>query len=231
MTSRVSGTTVRGTPRQGLRMGGAVSVRTPYAVAARELLRDTLCDAARGELEQRPWGEVTMADIAASAGVSRQTLYKEFGSREEFAQAFVLREAERFIAAVEGALDMHLGDPQAALIAAFGLFLTAAAEDPLIRAAIHGGGEMLPFVTTQGQPLVEGAAERLRFAIASRWPQAEEHDVALLSECLVRLAISYATLPVAPAGMTASSIAELLGPFIDRALTAAEGRTRAAAPA
>ena len=55
---------------------------TPYAVAARALLRDTLLDAARRELEQRAWSEVTMADIALAAGVSRQTLYKEFGSRE-----------------------------------------------------------------------------------------------------------------------------------------------------
>jgi AcrR family transcriptional regulator len=195
-----------------------VSVRAPYAVAARELLRDTLLDAARAELEHRPWSEVTMAEVAAAAGVSRQTLYKEFGSREEFAQTFVLREAERFIGAVEGALDDNLDDPEAALTAAFGLFLAAAGEDPLIRAAIGGAGEMLPFVTTQGRPLVEGAAERLGAAIRERWPQAAEHDTALLAECLVRLAISYATLPSDPAGLTASSITELLGPFIERAL-------------
>jgi AcrR family transcriptional regulator len=199
-----------------------MSARTPYAVAARELLRDTLMDAARAELEHRAWSEVTMADVAAKAGVSRQTLYKEFGSREEFAQAFVLREAGRFIGAVEGALDANLDDPQEALTAAFGLFLTAAGEDPLIRAAIMGGGEMLPFVTTHGRPLVEGAAARLGAAIAERWPQAAEHDTALLAECLVRLAISYATLPSDPAGMTAASIAELLGPFIERALRLGE---------
>jgi AcrR family transcriptional regulator len=193
---------------------------TPYAVAARALLRDTLLDAARRELERRAWSEVTMADIALAAGVSRQTLYKEFGSRESFAQAFVLREAERFIAAVETSLDAHLDDPIAALTAAFGLFLNAAAEDPLIRAAIAGSGEMLPFVTTQGQPLVQGAAERLCAAILARWPQAAPHDAALLAECLVRLGISYVALPVGPAGMTAASIAELLGPYIERALQA-----------
>jgi AcrR family transcriptional regulator len=190
----------------------------PYAVAARELLRDTLFDAARRELEHRGWSAVTMAEIAAAAGVSRQTLYKEFGSRDEFAQAFVLREADRFVRAIESALDAHLADPKAALTAAFGMFLSAAAEDPLIRAAIAGDGEMLPFVTTHGQPLVERAAERLRTAILMRWPQAAEHDAALLAECLVRLAISYATLPVGSAGMTASSITELLGPYIDLAL-------------
>ncbi len=191
---------------------------TPYAVAARELLRDTLFDAARRELEDRGWSQVTMAEIAAAAGVSRQTLYKEFGSRDEFAQAFVVREANGFIAAIEGALDAHRENPRAALSAAFGLFLTAAAEDPLIRAAIAGDGEMLPFVTTHGQTLVQSAALRLCAAITARWPQAPAHDVALLSECLVRLAISYAVLPIDPAGLTASSIAELLGPFIDRAL-------------
>jgi AcrR family transcriptional regulator len=214
----------------------------PYAVAARELLRDTLLDAARAELEHRPWGEVTMADVAAKAGVSRQTLYKEFGSRDEFAQVFVLREAERFIGAVEGALDANLEDPKAALTAAFDLFLSAAGEDPLIRAAILGSGEMLPFVTTQGRPLVEGAAERLGMAIAERWPnwgcepeasvsplrsQAAAHDTALLAECLVRLAISYATLPIDPAGMTASSIAELFGPFIEHALELSPAAARA----
>ncbi len=193
---------------------------TPYAIAARELLRDTLFDAARRELEGRAWSEVTMADVALAAGVSRQTLYKEFGSRDEFAQAFVLREADRFVMAIEGALDAHLDDPRAALTAAFGLFLQAAGEDPLIRAAIAGSGEMLPLLTTHGQPLIERAAQRLRTAILARWPAAGEHDAALLAECVVRLAISYATLPLAPAGMTASSIAQLLGPYIDHALQA-----------
>jgi AcrR family transcriptional regulator len=195
-----------------------VSALTPYPVAARELLRETLLDAARRELEHRDWSEVTMADVASAAGVSRQTLYKEFGSREEFAQAFVLREAEGFVRAIEGALDEHLDDPKTALTAAFGLFLTAAAEDPLIRAAIAGSGEMLSFITTQGRPLVQGVAERLTDVITVRWPRATAHDAALLAECLVRLAISYATLPAAPAGMTASSITELLGPYIDHAL-------------
>lgn len=199
-------------------MSATASAPTPYAVAAKELLRDILLDAARRELEHRDFSEVTMADVAATAGVSRQTLYKEFGSRDRFAQAFVLREADRFIAAIEGELDAHRGDPKAALTAAFGLFLTAAASDPLVRSAIAGSGGMLPFVTTQGRPLVQGAAERLAEAIRARWPDATPRDAALLAECLVRLAISYATLPVESAAMTASSIGELLGPFTDRAL-------------
>jgi AcrR family transcriptional regulator len=198
--------------------------RTPYPVAVRELLRSTIFDAARHELSDRRWNEVTMAEVAAAAGVSRQTLYKEFGSRDEFARELVLHEADRFVQAVEGALDAHLDDPRAALLAAFGLFLTVAAEDPLMRAAIAGAEEMLPLVTTQGQPLIERSTEHLHAAIVSRWPQVRSHDAAVLSECLVRLAISYAILPAGPAGTVAMSMAELLGPYIDWALQAGSER-------
>ena len=34
----------------------------------------------------RRWGDIAMAEVATRAGVSRQTLYKTFGSREAFAQ-------------------------------------------------------------------------------------------------------------------------------------------------
>jgi AcrR family transcriptional regulator len=52
----------------------AVEARTPYPQAARQLLRETLLAAGRDEVQQRPWSEITMAEIAAAAGVSRQTL-------------------------------------------------------------------------------------------------------------------------------------------------------------
>ena len=146
--------------------------RIPYSLAARELLRNTLLDAACHELQTRRWTDITMADIAVAAGVSRQTLYKEFGSREEFAQVLVLREAERFLDAVEHAVSAHLDDPAKALGAAFDLFLTAAAENPLLRAIVseEGAEELLALLTTHGKPLVERAAERLTAVIIAGWP-------------------------------------------------------------
>jgi AcrR family transcriptional regulator len=194
------------------------TLRVPYAVAARELLRNTLLDAARQELADRRWADITMADIARTAGVSRQTLYNEFGSREVFAQAVAMREAARFLDSVEQAIEVNLDDPAAALAAAFDVFLTAAAENPLVGAIVAGEGseELLALFTTQGKPLVESAAERLTAVLCASWPQVKPSEVELLSECLVRLAISYAALPKGPASMTASSIATLLGPYVER---------------
>ena len=164
----------------------ATDKRTPYPVAARELLRDTLLDGASDLLQQRDWSEITMADIATAAGVSRQTLYSEFGSRPEFAQAIFLREADRFLMAVEQAVNSRLDDPVAALAAAF-----------------------------------EQAAHRLAAVISAGWPQVDEDAIALLAECVVRLAISYAALPKGPAGMTAASVATLLGPYLERVVAEA----------
>lgn len=189
----------------------------PYAVAAQNLLQETLLDAMRAELQARAWGEVTMAEVARAAGVSRQTLYKTFGSRQEFAQAYVLREVDRFLEAVEAAVKANLEDPPAALAAAFGVFLAAAAEDPLVRAIVSGDGEaeLLPLVTTQGQPVLEHATDRLGAFLLEGWPAIERAQADLLAECVVRLAISYAALP---SGMGAEAIATLLGPYIERVL-------------
>jgi AcrR family transcriptional regulator len=197
----------------------ATRERTPYAVAARELLRDTLLDGARDLLADRSWAEITMGDVATAAGVSRQTLYSEFGSRSEFAQAFVLRESDLFLATVEAAVNAHLDNPTAALAAAFDVFLSAAEEHPLIRAVVSGDGTadgLLPFITTQGKPVVEHAADRLGTVILVGWPHVAERDARLLAECVVRLAISYAALPDGPAGMTATSVTTVLGPYIER---------------
>jgi AcrR family transcriptional regulator len=192
--------------------------RIPYSVAARELLRSTLLDAACEELLTRRWADVTMADIAVAAGVSRQTLYKEFRSRDEFAQVLVMREADRFLLAVDGAVGEHLDDPASALAAAFDVFLTAAAENPLVRTIVHGDGneELLPLFTTHGKPLVERAVEHLTAVMLASWPHVQRDDAEILSECLVRLAISYAGLPKGPTSMTAASVATLLGPYIEQ---------------
>lgn len=194
--------------------------RAPYAVAARQLLRETLFTAARDELQQRAWSEITMADVAAAAGVSRQTLYKEFGSRHEFAQAFVIHEGERFLDAVEAAVREHLDDPRAAVNAALEVFLRTAGEDPLVRVLLSddGTGGMLPFVTTQGVPVVIWATARLFSVIQEVWPQAPADKTQVLAESLVRLAISYVTAPSGSPEKTAAATGELLGPFIDRAL-------------
>jgi AcrR family transcriptional regulator len=191
--------------------------QVPYAVAARELLRNSLLDGASKELASRPWAEITMSEIARAAGVSRQTVYNEFGSRAEFAQELVLREAGRFVDAVQSTIATNAADPRLALEATFELFLTVAAENPLVSAIVSGEGadELIALFTTRGETLVETAAARLTQALLATWPAVADKDAALIGECLVRLAISYAALPKAGPGETAAGVASLLGPYVE----------------
>jgi AcrR family transcriptional regulator len=202
----------------------AAEAQVPYAVAARELLRNSLLDGACRELAARPWSEITMSDIASATGVSRQTLYNEFGSRAEFAQALVLREAGHFIDAVQSTIAANVEDPRVALQATFELFLTVAAENPLVNAILSGSGadELIALFTTRGETLVEMAAARLSEALLASWPLVPVAEAELLGECLVRLAISYAALAKGPPQETAAGIALLLGPYVEQLVTEAE---------
>lgn len=195
----------------------------PYREAARQLLRQTLLDATRGLLEQRPWAQITMADIASRAGVSRQTLYNELGSREQLAQAFVLREAERFIAEVRQAIEAHLDDPTAALAAALQLFLDTAGMDPMVGMLLDddGTGGLLPLITTRSRPVIDWAGSQIADAISAGWPAVPPGDALLLAQSLVRLAISYLTVPTSPPGQATQDAVRLLAPFIEQAVVPA----------
>jgi AcrR family transcriptional regulator len=162
-----------------------------------------------------------MAAIASQAGVSRQTLYNEFGSRDEFAGAYALREADKFLRIVEAAIAQHPDDARLALHSGFSVFLREAAGNPMVRQIVvrePGADELFALFTTRGGPVVEMATIRLSAKMIELWPQAGKDRADLAAEGLVRLAISHAGLPTSPIEVAASSVGELIGPYLDKAL-------------
>ncbi|MFJ3717396.1 TetR/AcrR family transcriptional regulator [Streptomyces sp. NPDC090057] len=106
--------------------------------------RESLLDAAVTALARRPWSAVRMVDVAAAAGVSRQTLYNEFGSKEGLARALVRRAADGYLAGVERALAAHT-DPRDRLAATAEWTAAAARDSALVRAMLTGcWSERLP---------------------------------------------------------------------------------------
>ncbi|WP_436493502.1 TetR family transcriptional regulator [Actinokineospora sp. HUAS TT18] len=194
-----------------------MTVRVPYAEAAKALLRDTLLSAAGDLLRERPWPELTMAEVAKAAGVSRQTLYKEFLSRQGFAQAYILREADRFLRDVEAAVAEHVENPRAALAAALEVFLVGAEDEPLIKAIVAGDDSdgLLELVTNHAGPILSMATDRLSLYLARTWPSADPAALRTVAELLVRLAVSYAASPSKSAAETAAAVAEVFGPHVD----------------
>src|SRR5438067_12632848 len=124
--------------------------------------RDALLDAAYAAAVGGDWARTRMADVARAAGVSWQTLYNEFGSKDALAQAMAMREVERFIAGTEAALDeANPDDPIQAVRAAALYTLQQAADNPLLKAAlIDEQGGLLLFMTSRGEPEMKAARDR-----------------------------------------------------------------------
>jgi AcrR family transcriptional regulator len=188
-----------------------------YRAAARDLLRASLLDAAESLLQDAPWSEISMAAIATRAGVSRQTLYNEFGSRDEFAQSLALRAADRFLTEVEEAFVAAPDDPYVALEDGFARFLELAASDPMVRQIVvrdPGADELLSLFTSRGGPVVEMGRERITARMLETWPDGDPEKAAIAAEGIVRLGISHAGLPTTDPQAAARSVVALLGPYI-----------------
>ena len=114
--------------------------------------RESLLDAAYTALARRPWSAVRMVDVAAAAGVSRQTLYNEFGSKDGLARALVRREADGYLAGVDRALTGH-SDPRDRLTATAEWTAASARDNALVRAMLTGcWSERLPMPTLAAVP-------------------------------------------------------------------------------
>lgn len=174
--------------------------------------RDALLDAAYDAAVCGDWARTRMADVARAAGVSRQTLYNEFGSKDALAQAMAMREVERFIAGTEAALDEASPDDPIQAVGAAALYtFQQAADNPLLKAAlIDTEGGLLSFLTTRGEPAMTAARASFERYYAAHWPDLPAEDIAVAAETITRLTFSYLVLPGdAPAETIATSLAAL----------------------
>jgi AcrR family transcriptional regulator len=179
----------------------------------RRQLRELLVSAARELTIAGGWAGVRMADVADSAGVSRQTVYNEFGDKKGLAEALARREVTRFAEGVRRNLFAHGPDVRAAGRATVLHVLTSAARDPLIKAVLTsargGSDELLPYLTTRAGLALEAAGVVLREWAAAHLPHLDARTVATGADAIARLTVSHVVLPSAPPDDTAATLAEV----------------------
>ena len=193
----------------------------PYAEASRALLRDSILDAMREELLSQDWSAITLTDVARTAGVSRQTIYNEFGSRQGLAQSYALRLADRLVDAVAGAIDSNEGDVYAAFLEGFRGFFSESAADPLVISLLSGEAkpDLLQIITTDSGPIITHCSSRLSDAFMQSWVHTTESDAGVLARAIVRLAMSYVSMPPEADHDVAADLARLMTPFAERYAT------------
>jgi AcrR family transcriptional regulator len=181
-------------------------------------VRERVLDAAAAVTVASGWGAVTMGKVASIAGVSRQTVYNEYGTKPGLGLAMVLRELDRFLAVVAHELD-NADDLVAAIRSAAEKTLLMARDNPLLHTvltsahSVSAGGsgadnELLPFLTTDAAPLID-AAKSVILQRVGRFPDLGLEDAQLdaATDAIVRLVLSYVMQPGATPGETADDLA------------------------
>ncbi len=192
--------------------------RISYAEASRVLLRDSILDGMRELLLTRDWSSITLSDVAKAAGISRQTIYNEFGSRHGLAQGYALRLADRLVDQIDGAINDNVGDVYAAFLQGFRDFFTESAADPLVISLLTGTSkpDLLQIITTDSAPIISRCSARLTESFMNSWVRASEEDAGVLARAIVRLAMSYVSMPPEADHDVARDLARLLTPFAER---------------
>jgi AcrR family transcriptional regulator len=164
------------------------------------------------------WSGVTMAAVAERVGVSRQTIYNEWGSRDRLAEAMVLRELGAFLDEVDSGFDAHPDDLEAGVADAIGRVLDLARVNPLLRAivtATHGAEtELVPLLTTRADLVIAVASERVRDRLVA-YPEVDDGQLDTTVDLLVRTVLSHVMQPAqdrtrVPEGL-AAAVVRLLG--------------------
>src|SRR6516164_5246514 len=192
--------------------------RMPYAEASRILLRDSVLDAMRDLLQTRDWSAITLSDVARAAGISRQTIYNEFGSRQGLAQGYALRLADRLVDTVHAAIDANVGNIYEAFLQGFRAFFAESAADPLVISLLTGVAkpDLLQIITTDSAPIITRASARLTSALTQSWVATSDEDAGVLARAIVRLALSYVSMPPEADHDVAADLARLMAPFAER---------------
>ncbi|MCU0270062.1 MAG: TetR/AcrR family transcriptional regulator [Acidimicrobiales bacterium] len=175
--------------------------------------RDRLLDATVEAAAIHGLARLSVGDVAQRAGLSRQTLYKHFPSRDALLAEAVLREAARIVEQVIAAAEAADADePEASLEATILATLRVSREHPLLDRLVRTEPDaLLPLVIGDGGPVagaVRGVVEQI---VAARFAELTVVEVRRLADMLSRLLISYAiSAPDDPPEVVARFIATTL---------------------
>lgn len=195
-----------------------------------EQRRGRILDAMRDLLETEAWSGISLADVARQSGLSRQTVYNEFGSRAGLTLGYAVRLAGDIVAEqVEAAIHRNVGDAHAAFVEGFESFFVAAAADPFVRSLLGEDQrpELLRFLGAEGAGLADAAAQRLGAAYQRGWVDGSEEEAMVLARAVVRMCLSYLALPPEPGRDIAADLASVFAPYAD--VVAARSAARSSA--
>ncbi|WP_039800583.1 TetR/AcrR family transcriptional regulator [Nocardia araoensis] len=143
----------------------------------------------------------SMVEVARRGGLSLATLYRRFASKSDLIRAVGLRQTREFIEDVDAALQRQVDRDASAedqIVELFAAFINGLRGNQLIHRLLATEPELvLPYLTTQGAPVIELGRDYLAEFITrlQREGKLPEYDPEPLAEMIARTALSLALTP------------------------------------
>ncbi|NMN95136.1 TetR/AcrR family transcriptional regulator [Antrihabitans stalactiti] len=183
-----------------------ISPKIPYVTAAHNLLRETVLSAVDELIRHNGWAATSIATVAQAAGVSRQTVYNEFGSRRSLGDAYILHRLDELTAGITKA--MESAETEVGLRAALELFFDMA-DEPLIQTILSGWSNQEDLIALI-RMANERATARLAELFRARRPGLSEEQAVVVSDAVARIASSHAVAPTLPREVAIDRIVQLV---------------------
>lgn len=140
------------------------------------------------------WAATSVGRLAELAGVSRQTLYNEYGSRESIAQTYLLHRIDVMLDAFEAAVLADRDSLERGLRAGLGIVFDQF-DPPLVQTALAGGGIGSDELVGLARATNEQATARVAKLLVELQPAMVEPDATTFADSLARVALTHALVP------------------------------------
>lgn len=202
---------------------GSLFARALAPAPEGDALRDKILDAARDQFMTFGLRRSTVDDVAKRARVSRVTVYRRIGNKDELVAECLLREYRRFVAEVDAAV-AELPTMERRMEEGFVLLLRHVRDHPLIGGLLRLEPEtMLPYLTVESGPHFVAMREYLatRLRKAQRVEGRPDRDPTPVAELMVRITMSFLLNPVScfeldDADQARDFVRRYLSPLLDR---------------
>ncbi|TGD84353.1 TetR/AcrR family transcriptional regulator [Mycolicibacterium sp. CH28] len=156
-----------------------------------------ILDAALKQFELFGIRRSTVEDITRRSGLARVTLYRTFANKDAIVEAVLLRELELFLSELASEAG---GYPTAEdkLVEGFVFTLTTMREHALLQRLLATEPEtVLPFLTIEGDGVIQTASSFLAHQLAVELPDDKRTQIELLevAEVTVRVIVSFVLTP------------------------------------
>jgi AcrR family transcriptional regulator len=156
-----------------------------------------ILDAALKQFELFGIRRSTVEDITRRSGLARVTLYRNFANKDAIVEAVLLRELEKFLSELAAEAGGY-AEAEDKLVEGFVFTLNTLRDHALLQRLLATEPEtVLPFLTVEGDSVIQTASSFLAHQLAVALPDDRRTQIELLevAEVTVRVIVSFVLTP------------------------------------